>query len=411
MDDWIKDEVVKGLYIRKRDSGEVWAIKSRIKGGPPITITIGEKELFPKAKARAIAKVNLALLAQGINPNEEARKAKLVTQAREFPLSKAIEQYSDSASWKEKTRSDALSTLKRHFSEWYSRPLASITKQEVQAKFKEIKTTVAKTKAKRDKKRLENGLPIKTYTNEIGRGEAQRAFRYLAAIFNTFTQDDAGEEKLLPKGNPCDVLKAKKLRKTLTPKNRFLDQTQRDNLYELLSSLDHDEHPGSITREDEHLVWLLIHTGLRLDEALTMKWSSVNLEEETFTAINTKNGRNHKLPMTEATKTMFNNRHRTKGRNTYVFSSPVNKKNHMTASRTFQRFSSVLGFEFTAHDLRRTVATVAADRGYDLNRIGDLLNHSRQNVTAGYVQQTHNRTKEILKDIEIGLFTETQTSR
>jgi integrase len=83
----------------------------------------------------------------------------------------------------------------------------------------------------------------------------------------------------------------------------------------------------------------------------------------------------------------------------------------MTASRTFQRLSSALGFEFTAHDLRRTVATVAADRGYDLNRIGDLLNHSRQNVTAGYVQQTHNRTKEILKNIEIGLFTETQTSR
>ncbi len=408
MDDWIKDEVVKGLYIRKRDSGEVWAIKSRIKGGSPITITIGEKELFPKAKARAIAKVNLALLAQGINPNEEARKAKLVTQAREFPLSKAIEQYSDSASWKEKTRSDALSTLKRHFSEWYSRPLASITKQEVQAKFKEIKTTVAKAKAKRDKKRLENGLPVKTYTNEIGRGEAQRAFRYLSAIFSSYSEDDAGEERLLPKGNPCDVLKAKKLRKALKPKERFLDQSQRDKLYELLSSLNHDKYPNNITQDDENLVWLLIHTGLRLDEALGLKWTSVNLDEETFTALNTKNGRNHTLPMTHATKTMFVNRHSNSGRNVYVFSSPLNKSKAMTASRTFERLSHTLGFDFTAHDLRRTVATVASELGYELDKIGDLLNHSRQGVTAGYVQRTRVRTKQMLEDIESGLFTATR---
>ena len=147
MAEWIKDSIVQGLYIRKRDSGEVWAIKSRIKGGSPVTVTIGKKELFPKAKARAIAKEKLALLAQGTNPNEQAKKAKIVTQAREFPLSKAIEQYAESASWKEKTKADALSTLKRHFIDWYSKPLASITKEDIQAKFKQIKAKVAYKKS------------------------------------------------------------------------------------------------------------------------------------------------------------------------------------------------------------------------------------------------------------------------
>ena len=410
MSEWIKDSVVQGLYIRKRDGSEVWAIKSRIKGGSPITITIGKKELFSKASARSTAKEKLALLARGINPNEEARKARRVTQARELPFSEAIDQYASLASWKEKTKRDALSTLKRHFSDWYNKPLASITKDDVQARFKKIIANVASKKAKRDKKRQSLGMSIKTYNNEIGRGEAQRALRYLSAIFNIFTQDDAGEEKLLPKGNPCDVIKAKKLRKTLIPKDRFLDHLQRDDLYALLSSLHHDEYEGAITREDEHLVWLLIHTGLRLDEALTMKWNSVNLEEETFTAVNTKNGRNHKLPMTEATKIMFKNRFEIKGDNIYVFSSPKNAKKPMTASRTFQRLSNVLGFEFTAHDLRRTVATVANELGYDLDAIGELLNHSRQSVTAGYIQRTHTRTRQILKDIEIGLFTETQSN-
>lgn len=408
MTEWIKDNSVAGLYKRTRPSGDVWVIKSRIKGGKPVTVTIGKVSTFKVTQARSLAKEKLALLAQGINPNERARKARAVVIAREFPLEKAIEQYSGIARWKEKTRADALSTLKRRFGDWYSRPLASITKEEAQQRFNKIKADVASKKTKRDKKRLENGLPIKTYANEVGRGEAQRAFRYLTAVFNIFLEDEAGEEKLLPKGNPCDVLKAKKLKKTLTPKERYLDQNQRDDLYEILSACNHDNYPGSITRDDENLVWLLIHTGLRLDEALNMKWSAVDLQNETFTAFNTKNGRNHTLPMTEATKIMFTNRYNDKGNNIYVFTSPLDRRKPMTASRTFQRLSYELGFDFTAHDLRRTVATVASEHDFDLDSIGALLNHSRQGVTASYVQRSHVLIKQILEDIETGLFTATR---
>ena len=76
----------------------------------------------------------------------------------------------------------------------------------------------------------------------------------------------------------------------------------------------------------------------------------------------------------------------------------------MTASKTFQRVSEEVGFVFTAHDLRRTVATVAAERGYDISSIAAVLNHSRQGVTEGYIQRTQSRLKEILTNIELGLF-------
>ena len=76
----------------------------------------------------------------------------------------------------------------------------------------------------------------------------------------------------------------------------------------------------------------------------------------------------------------------------------------MTASKTFKRVSEEVGFVFTAHDLRRTVATVAAERGYDLSSVGAVLNHSRQGVTAGYIQKTIPRLKQILMDIEEELF-------
>ena len=48
--DWVKDTVQAGLYKRIRETGDVWTVKSRIKGGKPITFTIGKVSLldFPQ---------------------------------------------------------------------------------------------------------------------------------------------------------------------------------------------------------------------------------------------------------------------------------------------------------------------------------------------------------------------------
>ena len=103
---------------------------------------------------------------------------------------------------------------------------------------------------------------------------------YLNAIFNSFANDDAGDEKLLPKGNPCTILKDKKLRKTLKPRERYLDDVQRSSLYDLLGSVKHKDYPGTITVDDADLIWLLIHSGLRLDEARTISWNAVDFNKE-----------------------------------------------------------------------------------------------------------------------------------
>lgn len=42
-------------------------------------------------------------------------------------------------------------------------------------------------------------------------------------------------------------------------------------------------------------------------------------------------------------------------------------------SRTFERVVEESGVQFTAHDLCRTVATVASELGYDLERISGVL--------------------------------------
>lgn len=411
--DWIKDKSLPGLYRRPRKDGrDVWAVKARVKGGQPVSITLGKASYITAAEARKLAKPVLAKLSQGINPNQEQVKAKKVAEARGFTLGQAIEEYSELAHWKPKTRKDALSTLHRRFGDWYRKPLASISREDVLKRFTAIKKEVAQKKEDVANRRRKQGLSVYETPNEVGLGEAQRAFRYLSAVFNSFASDDAAGEKLMPQGNPVLVLKDKKLRRALQPKERYLDNKVRQGLLERLTQSSHYQYAGSINQEDTDLAWLLIHTGLRLDEARLLKWSEVSLIDRFFTVLDTKNHQKHTLPMTNSIYSMLSRRLKFRAsqpksiQSPYIFPSPLDPKKPTSASRTFDRLSSEIGFEFTAHDLRRTVATVAADLGYDLDAIGAVLNHKKKGVTAGYIQKTWKRHLGILEDIQNGLFEE-----
>lgn len=410
--EWIKDKVMPSLYRRERQSKSVWAIRARVKGGNAVTVTLGNADLISAVEARQLAKRELAKLSQGINPNAERKQAKRVSKARGFSLGQAIEQYAELAHWKPKTRQDALSTLQRRFGDWYRRPLADIDRDDCLKRFQEIKREVAAKKARIDKRRLAESLDVTIPNNEVGLGEAQRAFRYLSAVFNSFSSDDAAGEKLMPKGNPVLVLKDKKVRRALKPKEIFLNAEQRENLYYELQICSHSDYQGLVQTEDADLAWLLMHTGLRLEEALQMKWANVDFKQKIFTALDTKNRTNHTLPMTSATESMFKRRYKERSnlkyglRSPYVYPSPLSDKSPMSASRTFDRLSEAIGFKFTAHDLRRTVATVADGCGYDLDAIGKILNHKKKGVTASYIQTNHERLKGILEAIQNNLFDE-----
>ena len=219
MTEWIPDTRLPGLYKRR---GVVWAVKARLKGGPLVTCTIGKVSLHTPIKARQEARKILGQLELGINPNEERKKQERIRLARQFTLEDAIKEYSETVEWKLKIKEDALSTLERRFGDWYQKRIGEITKKDVQRRFIQIKKDVAQVKKLRDEFREENGIKIKTHINEIGLGEAKRAFRYLSAIFNSYVYDDIEDAKLLPNGNLCNILKKPQYKKTLQPRVRNL---------------------------------------------------------------------------------------------------------------------------------------------------------------------------------------------
>ena len=150
----------------------------------------------------------------------------------------------------------------------------------------------------------------------------------------------------------------------------------------------------------------MLHTGSRLREIKDIRWENINLQNETLTALDTKNKTNHVLPMTEPIKHVLQRRLKTQ-KGDYVFPSPRDSKKPMSAGTSFKRLSEAIGYQFTAHDLRRTLATVALEQGVNLDSIGRVLNHKKQGedaITSGYAQTTLKNLRGTLERVADAFF-------
>ena len=402
---WVADRSVKGLYQRVRATKTSWAVKARIRGGKTITYTIGDVAKISPAQARKEAKTIIAKTATGINPSEEKKVAQEVERARGLTFGQAIVEHTMLTTWADKTKKDSLETLKRRFGDWYSRPLASITRDDCLKRFRQIKEDVAKRQVAIDKRMEAKGKRRLAPMNEYGVAEAQKSFRIVNAIFRSKGNDNVGAEKLLPQGNPVEVLKDKRQRHVLKRRENFLDGEQRERLLAELMHIGHPEYKAGVTQDDADLVWLLLHTGCRFNEIKNMRWENIDWKKETLTAVDTKNGTNHTLPITGRIKVVLERRLLTR-KGDFIFPSPRDSDKVMTARATFERLSKAIDFKFTAHDLRRTLATVASEQGVDLDAVGRVLNHKKQGVTAGYIQTTQKRLKDTLEMVAGAFFEE-----
>lgn len=399
MQTWEPDSKVKGLYKRVGVTKSVWAVKARVKGGNPVTVTLGRTDSLSVVTARKKALVALAKLADGVQPNEEARESrKLKTlkaaseKARSISLREALDQYLKLKELKPATVVSFNSTMERNFNDWLDKPLRDLSRELVLERFQQIKKRVA----------LKKRGSTNAFVNPAGEGEAQRSFRYLGAVINSFANDVIDGQRLLD-GNPVEVLKDKKVRRLLKPRHRFLPHDQIQELRFLAEHHNDREWKGSTTSEDADFVMLLLMTGLRVDELRSLTWSNVDFKQGTLKAVDTKNRNEHLLPLTGSIGHVLRRR-KLGNTSPYVFPSPLNSAMPASMSRSFDRVCADLGFTFTAHDLRRTFATVAAEMGIDVTKIGATLNHAKSGVTSKYIQSTPQMLSQTLQAVQDALF-------
>ena len=399
-----KDSKVRGLYRNVGATKESWLVKSRIKGGPVKSITIGDCTLINVAQARQTALTYLAEMAQGVDPiAKQASKS-----SANISLEKAIEKYLSQRrdNLKKSTLQDYRRVLRRNLGKWMSRPMVSISRDEVIEAYHKIIEEVS------NRSRVN-----KTTVNAPGVAEADKTMRYLRSVFEFYVDDPLPDNSglLLPYGNPVSVLKRKKIRREIKRRSSYLNLEQRLKLRDFLTDASHYLNPNGTTRIENAKTkvkaaqadWmlLLMLTGLRFNEPLHLTWSDVNFDNRTFTVSVNKSNRALTLPMSPMICAIFERRHAASAQKSlFVFPQEQNPAKPATMAKVAERFSAMSGVQFTPHDLRRTQATVLSQLGYQLSDIGRILNHARLNQTDEYIQTDIERIREAFIRVEEMLF-------
>ena len=378
-----KDTKLAGLYKRTGRTGTTWVVKARQKGiDRVVTITLGRADVLTPAQARSAAKQQLAALSAGQNPNETRKRKAEAQQQLKITLGEALDEYLQLRQLRPSTLKSYRQVIQRAFADWLDKPLNVITRREVLSRYQLIQKRITKT-SKWSKQ-----------ANPKGLAEAQKAMRYLSAVMNSYVGDRYMGEPLLPEGNPVLVLKEKRARATLKPRDCFLGDEERQNLFGFLSEVHHPEYSGPVKAAQADFVLLLLVTGLRINEARTLRWEDVG--EETFTVRETKNKTDHTLPITRLVRLVFDNN---ANESEFVFPGRGGTK-AASMDGVVDLVASQSGLEFTAHDLRRTAATVAAEHGFNHDQIAKLLNHAKGSVTDRYIQRTATALLPIMQAIE-----------
>jgi integrase len=377
-----RDDQLKGFCLRIRSSGKkVYAVHGRLKGGKALTYTLGEHGApWTPKQARERAEEVILTMKKGIDPRELDRKARkeledkdaekiAAHKLKEITLRKVF------LNWFETNKTTKISTKKlyrdllfKHLEDWLELPLLDITEEMVSEKYDLIsRQTVA---------------------------SANNSFRALRMLFN-WSRKRYKNAKGIPfiLENPVTILTNDRLWQGLKPRREYLVDEDLEPWYKAVSKLSNSLFSDYFK--------LLFVTGLRKDEAASLKWKNIDFKKKTFTAMDTKNGSDFTLPLTPYTEALFKSRSSDK-MNEYVFHS-VGKYGHIKDVRYYQEIvieeSSV---DFSPHELRRTFSYAAARVKLGDSERKALLNHLRaSDVTdAHYTPWAEDHLRESLILVE-----------
>ena len=182
------------------------------------------------------------------------------------------------------------------------------------------------------------------------------------------------------------------------PGPRYLDKKEQ---YALQRAIEKDlqvsrmRYPKRwLTRlRDASLVIFLLHTGLRLNEALTLELSDIQLAERKGQVLvrQGKGGRARTVPLNvDARKALQDWLAVRPGSGSHIWTQVEGESSDELSSRSVQRVLARIGQDaglehLTPHVCRHTFAKNLVDSGVGLEKVAALLGHSNLNTTRIYV--------------------------
>jgi integrase len=358
------DTILTGLAVILYPTGQIsFAVNTRISGKYK-RITLGKHPVLSVSDARDKARPILQKMYEGVDPVEEKAKAYAISLALSTSLRNVYASYFKIRELKPKTENDMRRNATSYLSDWLDAPIRNVTRKMVEDRFFTL----------RDK----SGLPT-----------AAKTILYLSAVINFAKADETAGERLI-RDNPCDVIKEKKIKRKIKARTDYLTEDDIRSLihyaYTVRTWKAPKPEPDGVTDQGINLIMLLLRTGLRVSEALGLKWEDVDFAEKVFIVRDTKNGTDHYMPIIPQIRFLLDEQKKASGASDYVFPARYGT-GHMTEPKSqVQRIRAAAGIKFTLHDLRRTFATHAKVNGADYDLIRRALNHkSGGSVTDSYI--------------------------
>ena len=225
---------------------------------------------------------------------------------------------------------------------------------------------------------------------------ANRAVEMLFRIYRA-----AEERELIPEGsNPCRQIAMNRQRRH----ERFLTDEEFRRLGRVLDEAERSE--GAMARA-AMAIRLLLLTGCRKNEILSLRWDHVDLEAREMRLGDTKTGR-RTVQLSPAATAVLARGTRIEG-NPHVIPGTRRGSRMSGMQRPWDRIRKSAGLEdMRLHDCRHSFASRALALGESLPMIGRLLGHSQVQTTARYAHlardSVHEAARRVSDRIEASLY-------